>query len=114
MTGKINFSKIVATANARFWSQAYSAGTIAVVLSLAAPEIGDGTATNLAALGKKTLDVLETEYFSLEKKSLETIKQAVKLALQEIPQDVEFSFCAGIVINNILYLLAVNQAKAYL
>ncbi len=65
------FAKIVATPTLTSWSQAYSAGGLFIALSLVTetPEHQEAIGT----VGKKILNDLEAEFFSLEEKSLEKI-----------------------------------------
>lgn len=80
-------AKIVSTPSLVSWSQAYHAGNLFSVLSLSQKD----SAVELNSLGKEVLDTLEQEFFTLETKDLESIKQAVLTTLQKIPEQVSAS-----------------------
>ena len=84
------FAKVVAIPTLYTWCQAYSAGSLFVVISLATKESQEET-TKLSELGKKTIDALEAEYFSLEVKDLASIKTALATVSSQIPPQLSFS-----------------------
>ncbi|MBI4084597.1 MAG: hypothetical protein HY431_01700 [Candidatus Levybacteria bacterium] len=96
------FGKIVATPTDAAWSQAYHAGNLFAVLSLTHEVSSDERSLNV--LGKAFFNTFEAEFFSLEEKTLETIKRAISNAAKEIPLTVDVSFCVAYVKNNVLYL----------
>jgi len=109
----LTFAKIVANPTAYSWSQVYSAGKLFAVLSLETQEeIHEKDYLNV--LGKEILDTLEQEFFSLETKDLESIKQAVLTTSGKIPQDIACSFTIGSVINNILYVYILGNGRVSL
>ncbi len=108
--GSVVFSKIAATSTDTAWSQAYSAGKLFTVLSLKKEASEDSPESenppvggSLKASGKNILDALETEFFSLEEKNLESVKAAIETTVKGIPEDLEFSFIVTVLSNNILY-----------
>ncbi|MEX2007588.1 MAG: LytR C-terminal domain-containing protein [Candidatus Levyibacteriota bacterium] len=121
-TGSVVFSKIAATPTETAWSQAYSAGKLFTVLSLkkgeAEEESPEGenlpASESLKALGKNILDALETEFFSLEEKNLESVKTAIAEASKGIPENTEFSFVTTVLAGNILYSYIVGKGKVFI
>jgi len=118
------FSKIVAFPKPTCWSQAYNAGKLFATLSLKKDPKGDQEAPDsLSILGKSVLDKLEEEFFTIEIKDLESIKQAVTTALKEIPNEVTSSFTAVVFtphqndagfIDNVLYSFAKGNGKIFI
>ena len=107
------FAKIVANPSAYSWSQVYSAGKLFAVLSLETQEeVHEKDYLNV--LGKEILDTLEQEFFTLETKDLESIKQAVLTTSGKIPQDITCSFTIGSVVNNILYVYVLGNGRVSL
>lgn len=102
----ITFAKIVATPTPTSWAQAYNAGGLFAVLSLT-KEAED----SLSVLGKDLLNTFEEEYFTLETKNLDSIKQAILTTCKKIPQDVSTSFIVASFIKNILYAFVFNKGK---
>ena len=107
----VTFAKIVATPTAYSWSQAYNAGKLFAVLSLERNEqdLEEKDALNL--LGKEILDNLEQEYFTLETKDLESIKNAVLVTSKKIPEDVFCSFVICAIVNSLLYVFILGEGK---
>ncbi|MCL5439169.1 MAG: hypothetical protein M1268_04275 [Patescibacteria group bacterium] len=106
---KLAFSKIVATPTLTSWSQAYNAGGLFAVLSLSKKEIGEEE--SLASIGKDILSTLETEFFTLEVKDLESIKKAVSLAFEKIPNDTNSCFTVSCITQNIMYCFLSGNGK---
>lgn len=106
------FAKIVATPTLTTWSQAYNAGKLFAVLSL--KKQVESQEDLLPPLGKEILQTLEEEYYTLETKNLATIKEAVLTTCKKIPPDVESSFVVTSIIDNILYVFVLGDAKAIL
>lgn len=113
MDNNISFSKIVATPTLNSWSQAYSAGKLLAVVSLEkTKDLPEAESLNM--LGKKLLERLEQEFFAIENKNLESIKNAISIALNQEIEGVDISFAAGALVNNILYLFALGNAKVFI
>lgn len=106
------FAKIVATPTLTSWSQAYNAGRLFAVLSLS--KNVESQEDLLPPLGKEILRTLEEEYYTLETKNLATIKEAVLTTRKKIPTDVSTSFVVASIIENILYVFVLGDAKAIL
>jgi hypothetical protein len=106
----LTFAKIVANPRADSWSQVYSAGKLFAVLSLEAT--GETEEKDyLNVLGKEIFDTLEQEFFTLETKDLESIKEAIQKTSQKIPQEITCSFVIASVVNNILYIYILGNGK---
>ncbi|MEX2013192.1 MAG: hypothetical protein WD967_02205, partial [Candidatus Levyibacteriota bacterium] len=117
--GSVIFSKIAATPKETAWSQAYSAGKLFTVLSLKKEDSEEdppagGEEASLKAVGKNVLDALETEFFSLEEKNLESVKAAILEASKGIPENLTFSFVTTVVSNNILYSYIMGIGKIFI
>lgn len=110
----ISVAKIVATPSQSSWSQAYNAGRLFAVLSLEkeTEEVPEKDYLNI--LGKELLDTLEQEFFTLEVKDLESIKNSVKETIKKIPENVECSFVIGSIIEQVLYVFIQGEGKAAL
>jgi len=109
----LSFAKIVANPSAYSWSQVYNAGKLFAVLSL---ETSEETKEKdyLNVLGKEILDTLEQEFFTLETKDLDSIKEAVLQTSQKIPENVTSSFVIVTFVNNILYIYILGNGKVSL
>ncbi len=106
----LSFAKIVANPNVYSWAQAYNAGKLFAVLSLETQEESEEK-DYLNVLGKEILDSLEQEFFTLETKDLESIKNAVLLTSEKIPQEISCSFVIGAFIDNVLYVYILGDGK---
>lgn len=107
----LSFAKVVSTPTLNAWSQAYSAGRLFAVLSLTlSQEAGE----KLNEVGKDLISTLESEFFTLENKDLESIKQAVLTTTARIPSDIKFSFVLCYLAENVLYLFTIGGGKAVL
>jgi|WetSurMetagenome_2_1015567.scaffolds.fasta_scaffold05022_8 hypothetical protein len=113
MDNNISFSKIVATPTLNSWSQAYNAGKLFAVLSL--EKTNDLPETeSLNMIGKDLLERLEQEFFVIEDKNLESIKNAVSAVFAKTIGNIDISFAAGTIINNILYLFTLGNSKIFI
>lgn len=109
----LNFAKIVSIPTLFSWSQAYNAGKLFAVLSLNRKTESDEK-DYLNLLGKEILETLEQEYFTLETKDLNSIKNAVLVTSKKIPDDVDSSLVVTSVIGNILYAYIFGKGKVSL
>ncbi|OGH08761.1 MAG: hypothetical protein A2152_00040 [Candidatus Levybacteria bacterium RBG_16_35_6] len=111
----ISFSNIVSTPTLSSWAQAYNAGKLFAVLSLKG-ELAEATGDDqgLGAIGKKILNNLEQEFFTLETKDLRAIKSAIEITAQKIPENIESSFVVSAIVNNIAYLFVLNKGRVNL
>jgi len=107
----VTFAKIVANPTAYSWSQAYNAGKLFAVLSLERNEENLEEKDGLNLLGKEILDNLEQEYFTLETKDLDSIKNAVLVTSKKIPEDVFCSFVICALVNNLLYAFILGKGR---
>jgi hypothetical protein len=108
------FSKVVATPTPTAWSQAYSAGSLFAAISLSSTQIPQTEENNLSNIGKDFISTLESEFFTLENKDLESIKQAITTTALKIPENLKLSFVVCFLNENILYLYAAGHGKAVL
>jgi hypothetical protein len=109
----LTFAKIVANPSALSWAQVYSAGKLFAVISLETEEENQEK-DFLNILGKEILTTLEQEFFTLETKDLDSIKEAVVTTSQKIPDTVSCSFVIAALANNILYLYILGNGRATL
>lgn len=108
------FSKIVATPTLTAWSQAYSAGRLFAALSLQTDIIPQTGEEHLNSHGKDLISTLESEFFTIESKDLESIKQAITTTITRVKPEIKISFIVCYLNDNVLYLFAVGGAKAVL
>lgn len=110
-SSNLSVSKIVATPTENSWAQAYNAGSLFAVLSLTKSEESN---EDLNSLGKEVFNNLEAEYFSLESKNLESIKNVILIVSDKIPEVLSCSFIVAVVFENILYLFSKGEGKVIL
>lgn len=98
----VSSAKIVATPTETAWSQAYHAGSLFAVLSLTqdAPK----EEQSLHAIGREFFNILESEFFALEEKSLASIKHGLLQALHDVPDDLTISLTVAFVKDTTLYV----------
>lgn len=108
------FSKIVSTPTPTAWSQAYSAGRLFAALSLQSNIIPQEGEEHLNSIGKDLISTLESEFFTIENKDLDSIKHAILTTTARIKEGVTSSFVVCFLTDNILYLFATGGAKAVL
>lgn len=97
----LSFAKIVATPTDSSWSQAYNAGSLFIVLSLLAKD--EDTQAELPTLGKEILNTIEAEFFALEEKSFDTIKQAISQSTHQLSDKVTLSLSLSYIKDDTLY-----------
>lgn len=102
-------AKIVATPTLNSWSQVYNAGGLFAVLSLIKESVDEENPLNI--LGKEILNSLEEEYYTLETKDLNSIKQAISITAEKIPSDISACFVVVSIINNILYAFLLGNGQ---
>ncbi len=107
MPSSLSFAKIVATATEKAWSQVYHAGNLFALVSLSS----ESSEHDLNALGKEMFNILESSFFSLEKKNLTTISEVITESMQEVPESVTLSACIAFSKEAILYLFLVGDGK---
>lgn len=109
----IAFSKIVSTPTPTAWSQAYSAGRVFSSISIESEEPFQEE-DRLSIIGKDLISTFESEFFTLETKNLETIKQAITTTISRVGENVKISMVLCFLEENVLYLFAVGGGKAVL
>jgi len=108
------FSKVVATPTPTAWSQAYSAGRLFAAYSLQTDAIPQEGEKPLNSLGKDFISTLESEFFTLEKKDLDSIKMALSTTIEKLRKDIRLSLILCYLSENVLYLFATGGGKAVL
>ncbi len=106
------FSKIVSTPTSASWSQAYNAGSLFAVISLQKQNQEDQQELN--QVGKDVISTFESEFFTIETKDLDSIKNALSITFSRLPSDISFSFAVCFLTENVLYLFGGNGGKAIL
>ncbi len=105
----LSFAKLVATPTDTAWSQAYNAGNLFACLSLSLQEASDEV--SLQAVGKDILNLLESEFFTLEEKNTATIKEAITASLTKLPSAVTANLTLAHYKDNTLTVFIVGQGK---
>jgi len=103
------FAKLTSTPTEKAWSQSYNAGNLFACLSLNAK--GEEDLHVLQGLGKGLFNNLEAEFFTLEEKNLETIKDAIEKSTQHIPETVDVDFSLAYFKDTILYLFILGEGR---
>jgi hypothetical protein len=88
MNPQFLIAKLAANATDTSWSQAYSTLNFYVALSVSSTET---TTDPLAQIGKETLEKLQREYFSLDEKTLDSIKLAVENTISSVDKSLTYS-----------------------
>ncbi|HUQ84890.1 MAG TPA: hypothetical protein VM077_01060 [Candidatus Limnocylindrales bacterium] len=105
----LSYSKLVATPTDTSWSQVYNAGNLFASLSLSKSDPEEDI--SLSSVGKDIFSNLQAEFFTLEQKDLETIKEAIKNSTTSIPPEITANFCIAYFKENILYLFIFGKGK---
>lgn len=113
MSSKITVGKIVSSATETGWSQAYHAGGFTAVISVTEQEKSEEK-QSLAAHGKKLLDTLVSEYFTLTTKDLETVRQAVNATIEKTPIGAHIGLVVAAVVKNVLYVVIAHEGRVLL
>lgn len=98
----LSFAKLVATPTGSSWSQAYNAGNLFACLSLT--KKSEDEASSLQTIGKEIFSNLEAEFFTLEEKTLESIKEAISKSLSNPTEGIEANLTVCFFKENILYV----------
>ena len=114
MDSHISFGKIVASPTFSSWSQVYSTGSLFAVISLSKTQADQDEHTSLSLAGKEMLDTLEQEYFSLEEKNLDTIRQTILQTKEKLPDGILLCFVVTAIVKNIAYLIIIGNGKIIL
>ena len=109
---QLSFTKITFPPTPTAWTHTYTAGSFFAVASLASPVPPEET--DLNALGKGIFTNLETEFFTLEKKDLTSIKQVIATSLTHLPDTVALSFNAAYIKDTLLYVFIAGSGNILL
>ena len=104
------YAKIVGSPSETGWSQVYNAGSLFAVLSLETTG-QDNPETSLPAAGKNLISNLEAEFFTLEKKTLTSIKTAIVKSFENIPPNIIADACFAFFKDKYLYLFIIGRGK---
>lgn len=110
-TTNITFAKLAATPTPTSWSLAYNAGNLFAAFSLSQK---DDAAEPLSTQGKKITSILQSEFFTLEEKTLSTIQHAIEKSFEEVPETTMLSGCIAFLKDSIIYLYAFGAGQALL
>ena len=117
------YAKLVATPTDTSWSQAYNAGSLFACLSLTKkPAIQDealdiDTAAadtdpiSLHAVGKNLLNILESEFFTLEEKNIDTVKKAIITSIDHAPSTVSVNLSLALFKDAVLTVFIAGEGK---
>lgn len=114
-TTAVTYTKIVSLPTNHAWSQTYSAGNLAALLSLTFknPE-QDQDKDRLQSVGRDLLSILEAEYFTLETKTLNTIKQAITNVASKVPEDIHANIIIATLVDTKAYVLLWGGGKIFI
>jgi len=108
MTDNTLLSKIVANSTDNSWSQAYSTLNLYVVIGI---ERNEENEKGIGTHGKNILDKLQREFFAIDEKKLEDIKEAVENTVATIEKNIEFSIVLATITNNVLYIVIAGSGS---
>lgn len=113
---KINFASVIATPTIFSWSQTYTAGNFAAVVTLSFQDTENPNLDeiSLPIIGKNLLTTLQSEYFSLEIKNLQTIKKAIETTCKDLQKELICNIIVGAVADNVLYVYLFGNGKILL
>lgn len=109
----IKVTNIVSSATPLAWSQTYHAGGVTAVVSVK-PKPGMQPAQSLSIVGKDLLNTFESEYFTLETKSLASIKSAVDATYEKSKEGYDISLIVTAVIQNAVYVILAGTGRVLL
>jgi hypothetical protein len=110
----IAFSNVVPNTTPASWSQAYNAGKLFAVLSLGKEVTETPDSIDLNVLGKDVISTFEQEFFTLENKDLDSIKNAISIALEKIKTLPSFSFVITYISGSVLYVFITGGGSVIL
>jgi hypothetical protein len=105
----LSFAKLVAIPTEVAWSQAYNAGNLFVCLSLIREEPTEDV--SLHALGKDIFNILQSEFFSLEEKTPEAIKEALRVSTAKLPENIQVNITLANFKENALTVFVAGSGK---
>lgn len=106
MKGNILISKIVANSSETGWSQAYSTLNLYIALSLAI----EASEKPIASLGKDTLEKLQREFFVIDNKTLDTVRQAVQNVVDTLGE-ARYSIVLATIAKDSLYIIIAGKGS---
>ena len=112
MAKNLQITKITASATPKAWSQAYHAGNLTAVITVTPNE--KETGPSVAIVGKDLLNTFESEYFTIENKSLATIKEAVETTYKKSASTHTISLLVAAAIQNTLYVVLAGSGDIFL
>lgn len=107
MDHNVLLSKIVANPTETTWSQAYSTLNLYIALSIKAGKPEE----SIASQGKEILEKLQREFFAVDQKTLENVKEAVDNTIREIKEGVDFSIILATITSSILYIVVGGEGS---
>lgn len=110
----IAFANIVPNTSPASWSQAYNAGKLFAVLSLQKEAKEGMDASELQVLGKDVISTFEQEFFTLENKDLEGVKNAILKAIEKIAHLPSYSFVITYISGSVLYVFIAGGGSVIL
>lgn len=107
MNQDILLSKIVPNSTDTTWAQAYTTLNVYITLSIEAVE----SKTPVTIYGKELLEKLQREFFALDDKSLDNIKDAVGNVSKTIGDDYTYSIIVGAIVKDVLYIVIASAGQ---
>lgn len=107
MNQDILLSKIVPNATETTWAQAYTTLNVYITLSIERAE----NKNTVTTYGKDLLEKLQREFFALDEKTLENIKNAVGNVSSTIDNSYNYSILVGAIVKDILYIVIASEGK---
>lgn len=112
MAKNIHVAKITASSTPTAWAQSYHAGNLTAVVTVSPKAEED--ATSLHIVGKDLLNTFESEYFTIENKTLASVKDAVETTCKKSSETHDISFLVGSLVKNTLYVVLAGKGSIYL
>ncbi|MDO8269988.1 MAG: hypothetical protein Q7T54_04955 [Candidatus Levybacteria bacterium] len=107
MNQDILLSKIVPNSTDTTWAQAYTTLNVYITLSIE----NEQSKTPVTTHGKDLLEKLQREFFALDDKSLDNIKNAVGNVSKTIGEEYKYSIIVGAIVSNILYIVIASEGQ---
>lgn len=107
MNQDILLSKIVPNSTDTAWAQAYTTLNVYITLSIEKTE----SKAPVTTYGKDLLEKLQREFFALDEKTLDNIKNAVGNVSTKIEEDYKYSMLVGAIVGDILYIVIASTGQ---
>lgn len=104
----LSFAKLVTTPSDAAWSQAYNAGNLFVCLALTMDEPEEGV---LQTAGKEVFNLMQSEFFALEDKSPQAVKEAIKVSTAKLSENITLSITLANFKDNALTVFIAGSGK---